>query len=161
MEKLWSKSLKKNSPGPVDLGMIFTHLTTALNNRPLVEQEYRSNWQPKSIRAPFLVFFICLCILFVISIEILLRTSKANGALKFGDVNGNLSLGSRFLFDYFPILVSVIFGLLWAISDHDFRRMEPYFQLSKLGGATAEDSLLLDYSYTLVLCLPYQGLKRR
>lgn len=82
----------------------------------------------------------------------------------FGDLSqadGELSAGANFIFNYLPTIVSVVFGLLWAIAEHDYKRIEPFFQLSRPEGATAEDSILLDYPYSNPLTLPYVSFKRR
>ncbi|KAL0635400.1 hypothetical protein Q9L58_005608 [Maublancomyces gigas] len=130
------------------------------SHTPSTTRTLSRDWRPWAIRAPFLVFFIFLCVLFPIIIEILLRISDTRGALIYADPDTELSLGAVSLCNYLPSLVAVLFGLLWAIPDHHYRRLEPYYQLSKPGGATAEDSLLLDYSYTSTLLVPFTSFKR-
>lgn len=97
-------------------------------------------------------------------IELLLRASKRSGGLDltFGERPGqDLSLRANFVFSYLPTIISVIFGLLWATANHDYMRMEPLFQLSRPEGATAKDSLLLEYPYIFPLFLPWEAFKRR
>lgn len=50
---------------------------------------------------------------------------------------------------------------MWAVPHHDLMRLEPYFQMSTPMGATAEDSILLEYSYTLPLLIPFIAARRR
>lgn len=45
--------------------------------------------------------------------------------------------------------------------DHDIKRLEPYYQLSKPGGALARDSLLLNYPYSLVAGVPITAFRRK
>lgn len=78
----------------------------------------------------------------------------------YADPDTELSLRAVSLCNYLPSLVAVLFGLLWTIPNYHYRRIEPYYQLSKPGGATAEDSLLLDYSYTSTLLVPFASFKR-
>lgn len=93
-------------------------------------------------------------------IEILLWISDTHGALVYADPDTELSLQAMSFCKYLPSLLAVLFGLLWAIPDHHYRRLEPYYQMSKPGGATAEDSLLVDYSYTSRLLVPFIAFER-
>ena len=36
-----------------------------------------------------------------------------------------------FLMNYFPTAVSVAFSLFWLTVDHNIKRIEPFFQMSK------------------------------
>lgn len=65
------------------------------------------------------------------------------------------------MFNYLPTIVAVLFGLLWGVSWHDYRRLEPFFQMSKKDGATAENSMLLDYPYQFPIFLPWVAFKKR
>lgn len=100
-------------------------------------------------------------------IEALLQSSSKNSGLVFGSVAAGenqpdvLSSGDEFGYRYFPTLISVVYGLLWAWIDHDIKRLEPYFQLSQPGGALARDSLLLNYPYSLVATVPVTAFKRK
>lgn len=49
-----------------------------------------------------------------------------------------------------PLLFAVFYGLMCACIDHNVKKLEPYFQLSKpRPGVSAEDSPLLGYPYVL------------
>lgn len=106
-------------------------------------------------------------IFLVILIEALLQTSNRKFGLVFGHVNDRnggsdlLSNADKFGYRYFPTLISVLYGLLWTWIDHDFKRLEPYYQLSKPGGALARDSLLLNYPYNLVASVPITAFRRK
>lgn len=117
-------------------------------------------WRPWAIKTPVLVFSILLCVLFPVAIEILLRISNKHGALVYAEPDTELSFRAVCLLNYFPTALTVLFGLLWGISNHHFKRLEPYYQMSKLGGALADDSILLDYSYSNGLTVPFAALKR-
>lgn len=75
--------------------------------------------------------------------------------------HGNLPIRAEIMFNYLPTSISVIFGLICARADHNYKRLEPFFQLSKPGGATAENTLLLDYSYSFPPFIPYWSSKKR
>ena len=65
-----------------------------------------------------------------------------------------LQIGSIFTrFDYFyamylPILLAVFFKSVWVVVFASTKMMEPFHQLSKQRGATAEDTLFADYLST-------------
>lgn len=129
----------------------------------LDERSYRGKtWKPYSIRPIFLALFICFCLTLTVVVELLLKKSRRNGGLFFRDLDREtLPIKADILFNYLPTTISVVFGLFWASADHNFKRLEPFFQLSKPEGATAEQSLLLDYSYSFQLFVPYKSFKKR
>ena len=49
------------------------------------------------------------------------------------------------LWNYGPIIFTVLYGLLWQIVDGEIKRVEVYYQLSRKGGCLGEKSLSLDY----------------
>ncbi len=56
---------------------------------------------------------------------------------------------SNFLYSFVPATVGLILYLLILPIDLNFRRLQPFAALSVRGGATAEESLLVDYSARL------------
>ena len=70
-------------------------------------------------------------------------------------------MGYTFAYLYLPTIVSVLYGMAWAWIDLDMKRLEPYFQLSRSTGATAEDSLLLSYSLDYLPFVPLKALRHR
>ncbi|KAK3702510.1 hypothetical protein LTR37_014872 [Vermiconidia calcicola] len=97
----------------------------------------------------------------IASVEILVRTSRRdNGILfasKIDDLPRSKSLGYRYL----PTLLAVLYGLLWGWIDLDTRRIEPWRQLAKPGGATGADSLLLQYPMDFLPIAPFKSFRRR
>ena len=55
----------------------------------------------------------------------------------------------------------VSYGIAWAALDLDVKRLEPYFQLSEPGGASASDSILLHYPFDFLALVPITAAKRR
>ena len=49
------------------------------------------------------------------------------------------------LWNYGPIIFTVLYGLLWQIVDGEVKRVEVYYQLSLKGGCLGEKSLSLNY----------------
>ncbi|KAK4464721.1 hypothetical protein QBC42DRAFT_317475, partial [Cladorrhinum samala] len=58
----------------------------------------------------------------------------------------SLTATRYFLAAFAPILIAVIFSIPWTIVDTTMKRMEPFYRLSRLQGATATKSLCLTYS---------------
>ena len=58
-------------------------------------------------------------------------------------------------------MVIVLYGIGWAAVDLDVKRLEPYYQLSKPGGASANDSILLHYPFDFLALVPLIAAKRR
>ena len=66
-----------------------------------------------------------------------------------------------FCYRYLPQMVIVLYGIGWAAVDLDVKRLEPYFQLSKPGGASASDSILLRYPFDFMALVPVNAAKRK
>jgi len=119
-------------------------------------------WRRRTLETPFHLFTITLCFFFVAIIELLQRLSKRNGALLFSDPEtGKLPSYALFCFEYLPVIIAVVHNVLWMAVDHDVKRIEPYFQLSKPDGAHAGDSLLLSYSYQFSPFVPVSAFRKR
>jgi hypothetical protein len=65
-----------------------------------------------------------------------------------------------FLVSFFPLIISAFYIIPWRILDSTIREMEPFYQLSQPGGATAENSLCLDYGTSFILVTPIKAMLR-
>lgn len=121
-----------------------------------------SAWKPWPIQTPYLICFTTLCVGFFVIIEFVIRDCSETGCRIYGALlHTDLSVQSYIVYNIIPTTLSVCFTLLWAISHHDFLRLEPYFQMSVPEGALAQDCILLDYPYRFPLLTPILALKRR
>ena len=80
----------------------------------------------------------------------MLRRAQAgyHGGREFADEQTDtFTLFTSFGFEYLPTILGVLHSLMWAPIAHDCMRLEPYFQMSKGEGASAENSVLLDCKY--------------
>lgn len=118
-------------------------------------------WKPISLRTPFLLTVILVSFGLVAVLQVLLLQSQRNDGVLFASKIKDLPLKRSFLYLYFPTILSVLYGLVWSWIDLDAKRMEPYRQLSKLRGATAEDSLLLHYPVDFLATVPLSSLRRK
>ncbi|KAI5854460.1 hypothetical protein BZA05DRAFT_394306 [Tricharina praecox] len=112
-----------------------------------------AGWRPPTLTTPYILLFSLITLGLAGALEYLVQRSNSRGAVVFAEVS--------YLLEFAPMLVAVLCGLLWAGVDHDVKRLEPYFQLSKPGGVTAEHSLFLEYPYSFALFAPFISLRKR
>ncbi|KAK6524393.1 hypothetical protein TWF281_011301 [Arthrobotrys megalospora] len=117
-------------------------------------------WKPFTIRLPYLIFLNILTLSFIIAIETLYYFSNHNGGLLFMKDIDDLPLIKFFAVQYLPTLFAVLYGICWSIVDLDSKRLEPFYDLSKPGGAKA-DALFLEYQYQFALFVPFRALFKR
>lgn len=119
-------------------------------------------WKPWPIWTSYIVCFTTLCVGFCVIIEFIIRDCLESGCRLYGSPSPSfVSSQSYIVYNIIPTTLSVCFTLLWAVSHHDFLRLEPYFQMSAQEGALAQDSILLEYPYRFPLIIPFLALKRR
>ncbi|KAF8245480.1 hypothetical protein K440DRAFT_646265 [Wilcoxina mikolae CBS 423.85] len=116
-------------------------------------------WRPTTLQPPFLVAFAIITALLIVAIEYMLQRSKANGAVAFTS-SPSFAGFVDYCFVYGPLVLAVLYGLAWESVDHNIKCLEPYFQLSKPGGATVEHSLLLNYSYVIAVFAPFIAIRK-
>ncbi|KAF2665477.1 hypothetical protein BT63DRAFT_66774 [Microthyrium microscopicum] len=134
-----------------------TRMATELDDEKCTTQ--REPWKPKTLRSIFLGTVIFITLLMIVAIQLLHMQSQKNGGLIFAPNISELPLSKTFLYNNFPSIIFVAYGMIWAWIDMDIRRMEPYFQLSKPGGATGRESLLLHYPSDFLASVPTKALK--
>ena len=118
-------------------------------------------WKPATLKVPYLAS-IAICLLIWIGVlEYLSQMSLRHGGIVFAASSDEFSNAATFLTTYLPTIVAITFSILWSWVDLDAKRLEPYFQMSKPGGATAADSILLHYPFDFVAVVPVKAFKRR
>lgn len=132
-----------------------------LINQEEVKDQEASAWKPISLRLPFLTFVLLATCTLIVVLQWLLHKSQTTGGVIFADNMSNLPLSRTFGYLYAPTIIAVVYGRLWSWIDLDIKRMEPYYQLCKTGGALAEDSILLQYPFDFVALVPFQAARRK
>jgi hypothetical protein len=113
------------------------------------------------LAAPFLVIVITFSISLIVILQVLLlRSQRDNGVLFASNIN-DLPLRNTFQFLYLPTVLSIIYGFVWTWIDLDVRRLEPFYQLARPGGAIGKESLLLHYPVDFLASVPLKALKFR
>ena len=130
---------------------------------PQVDQDKQrtSPWMPFTLQPAFLSALLVVTVCLFAAVETIRQVSLRDDAVVIVNKNGQVPPTLTFMYLYFPVLASVIYGLAWAWVDLDIKRLEPYFQLSKHDGAAAEDSLLLTYPHDFLPLVPIHAARRR
>jgi hypothetical protein len=117
-----------------------------------------------TLKARVLGCFVLTSFSLIAILEYLSYLSTQNGnstGLAFAAGVDDLSATSMFGYLYLPTIISVFYSMLWNWVDLDAKRLEPWFQLSKPQGATAEHSLLLTYPFDFLGFVPIIAARRR
>lgn len=112
------------------------------------------------MQAPVLISVIIVTLLLAGTIEFLAQRSQRQGGLALSERSDSLSGTVTFGYLYAPTVISVLYSLLWSWIDLDIRRIQPWLELSRPEGATADSSLLLDYPNTFLAFIPFSAWKK-
>ncbi|KAF2738113.1 hypothetical protein EJ04DRAFT_70778 [Polyplosphaeria fusca] len=126
------------------------------------------SWRPFSMGWPWLAMLVFIALALAGLQEFLcqlsMKRAKSNqpndGLIRFKKP-GDLSVTEYFTWKYAPVLVFVIYGILWQMSDFEVKRLEPFYQLSKKSGAAAAESLNMDYLTFLSWLVPLRALRHK
>lgn len=120
-----------------------------------------NGWKPLTMRWPILGLTTVTTGLLIVLLELLCRISARYHGLAFAATIDDFSIWQTFCTQYLPTVISVCFNMIWSWIDLDVKRLEPWFQMSKPQGATAEDSLLLHYAFDFLAFVPLRAARRR
>ncbi|KAM0708080.1 hypothetical protein Q7P35_004729 [Cladosporium inversicolor] len=133
-----------------------------INAIPEIEMESKfRKWKPITFRRPFLLAVTLITLGILALVQVLVIYDQRHSGILFATKISELGAGYIFLYRYFPTIISVSYGLIWNWIDVDARRIEPYRQLSKPGGASGSNSLLLHYPTDLLAFVPLKALRRK
>lgn len=127
---------------------------------PLCPSRFQS-WKPMTLRAPILGSVVAASISLIVLLEMLSSRSRQDGGVILAGSRNDVSAAQFFAYQYLPTIIAVTYSMLWSWVDLDAKRLEPYFQLSKPGGALAESSLLLQYPVDFLAFVPLKAARRR
>lgn len=99
----------------------------------------------------------CTSIILTVALQLLATKSERDGGILFAATVKNFSSGQSFVYIYLPVVITVLYGLVWTWIDLDARRLEPYYAMAESRGATAEKSLFLDYTSVFVAYIPIKA----
>ncbi|KAJ0107415.1 hypothetical protein J7T55_009380 [Diaporthe amygdali] len=116
------------------------------------------DWKPFSMRWPYLTMLIFLSIALAGLTEALYQSSARKPLVSFNTPQ-EIKPGVYFVIKFLPTIVAVTYGVLWQVTDFEVRRLEAFHQLSKEGGATAAETLNVDYITNLSFLRPLHAFR--
>ncbi|KUI61345.1 hypothetical protein VP1G_08543 [Cytospora mali] len=135
--------------------------TTISNEAQRTETFYpQPDWKPFSMRWPYLSTLITLSIMLAVLTEVLYQSSAKTPLVSFHTPR-EIKSGVYFAIKFLPTIIAVVFGVLWQITDFEVKRLEAYYQLSKEGGATAAETLNVDYITNFSFWRPIRAFQLR
>ncbi|KAF1932866.1 uncharacterized protein M421DRAFT_53848 [Didymella exigua CBS 183.55] len=120
------------------------------------------SWRPLTMGWPWLAMLTSIALALAALQECLCQksTRSKEGLAKFTKAD-DLTLAVFFTWKYAPIIAFVFYGILWQMTDFEVKRLEPYYQLSRKTGATAGESLNMDYLTFMSWLVPLRALRHR
>ncbi|KAK0728190.1 hypothetical protein B0T26DRAFT_748447 [Lasiosphaeria miniovina] len=119
-----------------------------------------TGWKLLTMRVPVLASVITTLAL-AGAVEFLSQKSAKQGGLSLSNSADDIPFAVTFSYLYGITIVAVLYSLLWTWVDLDIRRLQPWLELSRTGGADADSSLLLDYPFTFLAFIPFSAGRRR
>ncbi|KIW10529.1 hypothetical protein PV08_11493 [Exophiala spinifera] len=121
------------------------------------------NWKPFSMSSIYILVLMALALGLAGLQEYLCqrsikRTKENSGLLAFNHV-AEISTWDFFAWKYLPTMVCIVYAVLFSIMDFDIRRLEPFYQLSRPGGALASASLNLDHLTMFQYFVPFKAFR--
>lgn len=151
-----SDGLHDDEPVP-----IFMKQTTFPTRQPTTAVFYpQPNWKPFSMRWPYMVSLIVVSLALGACVEVLYRSSAQTPLVTF-QAPSDIPTSQYFAIKFLPMIVAVSYGVLWQITNFEVMRLEPFYQLSKEGGALASESINVDYLTQFNLFRPFRALHYR
>ena len=123
--------------------------------------EKKLTWKPATLKGPWLLSTAVCLLAWVGILEYVSQQSLRKGGFVFAPSPEDFTYAVTFLTSYLPTIVAVMLSVSWSWVDLDVKRLEPYFQMSKPGGASAADSVLLHYPHEFIAFAPVSALRRR
>lgn len=123
--------------------------------------DHNIGWRPLTLHLYVHLLLIGTSALVIVFLGLLQDINHRTGGIFFADSDDNFSDSVTFTYNYAPTIVAVLYSTAWAWVDLDFKRLEPWFQLSQPRGASAESSLLLKYPAEFLALVPVTAAKRK
>lgn len=136
-------------------------IRTKDEKKTLLLSETKKQWQPLTQKAYFLVPTILASGALIGILQVYLERSNRDTGILFAPRINDLPLSQTFCYLYLPTIVALVLSFVWTWIDLDIKRLEPFVQLSRLGGALGKDSVLLHYPFDFVAFVPFAAMRKR
>jgi hypothetical protein len=148
-------------PGTFENRFLNSAFSVSSEKSQAISEPLHAVWKPTAFRtAPLLVATFVSWALIAI-LQFLFVKSQEYGGIIFATKIEELPFGTSFLYLYLPTVIALVFSIFWGWIDLQIKRLEPYYQLSKSGGAWGKDSLLLSYPFDFLPFVPFVSFKNR
>ncbi len=135
--------------------------TTFPTRKPTIAVFYpQPNWKPFSMTWPYLLVLVVLSLGLGAGVEGLYQSSIRTPLVAFRSPS-EIPTAQYFAIKFLPMIIAVSYGVLWQITNFDVMRLEPFYQLSKEGGALAAESINVEYLTQFNLFRPIRALYYR
>ena len=135
------------------------------NRRPQLYSGARTEWQPAALQPVVLLTIILFTVAVIVAIQVLRHYTAVDRGFAFVIARDgafpSFPAFTTFGYLYFPTILAVVFSMFWSWVDLDVKRLEPYYQMAKPGGAALPDSLSLQYPFDYVALVPIHAARRR
>lgn len=121
----------------------------------------KPTWKPNAYRLLPLVTVIIASWALIVVLQLLLSKSQKEGGIIITETIDDIPFGKSFLYRYLPTIIALVFSVFWGWIDLQIKRLEPYYQLSKPGGAWGKDSLLLSYPFDFLPFVPLGAFRKK
>lgn len=148
--------------GPGSLGAYATQMRQTTLPPSYQESQVlypQPNWKPFSMRAPYLSLLIVVSILLAITMELVYQKSTREPLMVFHTPD-EINPFDYFVLRFVPTLATVIYGVMWQITDGEVKRLEAFYQMSKERGALAAESINVDYITMFNFMRPFRAFQR-
>jgi hypothetical protein len=150
-----------SSPGTFENRFLNSAFSASSEKSQTISEPLHSIWKPTAFRTgPLLVATLVSWALIAI-LQLLLVKSQEDGGIIFAANIEKLPFEMSFLYLYLPTVIALVLSIFWSWIDLQIKRLEPYYQLSKPGGAWGKDSLLLSYPFDFLPFVPFVSFKNR
>ncbi|KAF1834095.1 hypothetical protein BDW02DRAFT_589154 [Decorospora gaudefroyi] len=136
-------------------------LSSTLTQRKRHTGASQSSWTPGAFRLVNLFAATVTAWILIAILHVLFLRSQKYGGIIFAATPEDISVVQSFAYLYLPTILALVFSIFWNWIDLQVKRVEPYYQLSKLGGACAKDSLLLSYPFDFLPFVPLSAFRSR
>ncbi|THV67308.1 hypothetical protein D6C81_06928 [Aureobasidium pullulans] len=131
------------------------------DKKALVSPKSNKSWKPLTQKAFFLVPTILASGALIAVLQVYLTRSEQDAGILFASKISALPLNQTFSYLYLPTIISLVLSFVWTWIDLDIKRLQPYVQLSRDGGALGNDSILMHYPFDFVASVPFTAVRRR
>jgi len=118
-------------------------------------------WTPTTFKAVFFIPILFATFSIALAIGYIQYRNASSGGILFANRPSGPSPFQNFIVQYFPILVVLLYGIIWSWIDLDVKRLEPWYQAAHVDGSSSQTSLCLQYPVEFLPLVPFKAAKKK